>query len=108
MTQQLDEATLRAQLAEQYQHLEAIGLNELSSGNVSCRLGDNMLISPSGATGSNITPQHVVEVTLDGEWSGEREQGRRGGGEWQRRVVRGGRGCRCDGQRQRQREWWYW
>ena len=73
MTQQLNEATLRAQLAEQYQHLEAIGLNELSSGNVSCRLGDNMLISPSGATGSNITPQHVVEVTLDGEWSGERK-----------------------------------
>ena len=66
MTQQLDEATLRAQLAEQYQHLEAIGLNELSSGNVSCRVGDNMLISPSGATGSNITPEHVVEVTLDG------------------------------------------
>ena len=44
MTQQLDEATLRAQLAEQYQHLEAIGLNELSSGNVSCRFGENMLI----------------------------------------------------------------
>jgi L-fuculose-phosphate aldolase len=32
-----------------------------------------MLISPSGATGSNITPEHVVEVTLDGEWSGERK-----------------------------------
>ena len=45
----------------------------MSSGNVSCRLGDNMLISPSGATGSNITPEHVVEVTLYGEWSGERK-----------------------------------
>ena len=59
MTQQLDEATLRAQLAEQYQHLEAIGLNELSSGNVSCRVGDNMLISPSGATGSNLSLIHI-------------------------------------------------
>ena len=73
MSGQHDEANLRAQLAEQYQQLESIGLNELSSGNVSCRFGDNMLISPSGATGSNIAPEHVVEVTLDGEWSGERK-----------------------------------
>ena len=68
-----------AQLAEQYQQLESIGLNELSSGNVSCRFGDNMLISPSGATGSNIAPEHVVEVTLDGEWSGERKPSSGGG-----------------------------
>ena len=60
MAQQYDEETLRAQLAEQYKQLEATGLNELSSGNVSCRLGDNMLISPSGATGSNIAPEHVA------------------------------------------------
>ncbi len=73
MAQQYDEAKLRAQLAEQYKHLESIGLNELSSGNVSCRFGDNMLISPSGATGSNISSEQVVEVTLDGEWQGDRK-----------------------------------
>ena len=72
MAQQYDEAKLRAQLAEQYKHLESIGLNELSSGNVSCRFGDNMLISPSGATGSNISSEQVVEVPLAGEWQGAR------------------------------------
>ena len=73
MTQQNEELTLRNELATQYKHLESVGLNELSSGNVSCRFGEGMLISPSGATGANISPDNVVEVTLEGEWQGDRK-----------------------------------
>ncbi|MDA0788243.1 MAG: class II aldolase/adducin family protein [Proteobacteria bacterium] len=68
-----NEASLREQLAEQYKHVERIGLNELSSGNLSCRFGDKMLISPSGATADTIEPDAIVAVSLDGEWSGDRK-----------------------------------
>ena len=68
-----DETTLREQLVEQYKHVEQIGLNELSSGNLSVRFGDNMLISPSGATADNIATDTVVEISLDGEWEGDRK-----------------------------------
>ncbi|MEE6247124.1 MAG: class II aldolase/adducin family protein, partial [Pseudomonadota bacterium] len=67
------EEALRVQLTEQYQHVEKIGLNELASGNLSCRLGDSMLISPSGATADTIAPDNIVKVSLDGQWEGERK-----------------------------------
>jgi L-fuculose-phosphate aldolase len=67
------EASLREQLAHQYKHVERIGLNELSSGNLSCRFEDRMLISPSGATADTIDADAIVEVSLEGEWSGERK-----------------------------------
>ena len=67
------EQQLREHLAEQYRYVEQIGLNELSSGNLSCRFEDDMLISPSGASADNITPDSVVRVSLDGEWDGDRK-----------------------------------
>ena len=67
------EQQLREHLAEQYRYVEQIGLNELSSGNLSCRFEDGMLISPSGASADNITPDSVVRVSLDGGWEGDRK-----------------------------------
>ena len=67
------EQQLREHLAEQYRYVEQIGLNELSSGNLSCRFEDGMLISPSGASADNMTPDSVVRVSLDGEWEGDRK-----------------------------------
>ena len=67
------EQQLREHLAEQYRYVEQIGLNELSSGNLSCRFEDGMLISPSGASADNITPDSVVRVSLHGEWDGDRK-----------------------------------
>jgi L-fuculose-phosphate aldolase len=69
----MSEADLRAQLVEQYKHVEQIGLNELSSGNLSCRFEDGMLISPSGATGSTIAVDTIVKVSLEGDWEGDRK-----------------------------------
>lgn len=73
MAGQGDETSLREELTTRYKYLESIGLNELASGNVSCRFGDGMLISASGATADNIAPDNVVETSLDGDWKGERK-----------------------------------
>lgn len=67
-----DETTLREQLVAHYQRVSALGLNEMSSGNLSVRLGDKMLISPNGANGENISVDNVIETSLDGEFQGSR------------------------------------
>ncbi len=67
-----DEANLRAELVAHYRRVEALGLNEMSSGNLSVRFGDRMLISPNGATAQSIAVDNVVETTFDGRWRGER------------------------------------
>lgn len=65
-----NETTLREQLVAQYRHVDQLGLNALSSGNLSVRFGDNMLISPAGAKAETITADTIVEVSLDGESRG--------------------------------------
>lgn len=62
-----NEASLREALAESYCYLTAHGLTELSSGNVSCRLGDGVLISPNGATAETIRPESFVRVSGSGD-----------------------------------------
>ncbi|XOV88123.1 MAG: class II aldolase/adducin family protein [Pseudomonadota bacterium] len=63
------EGRLRQALVEQYQYVESIGLNELASGNLSCRFGDGMLISPAGATSANISADAIVLVSRHGSWN---------------------------------------
>ena len=60
MADQLNEASLRQQLLDQYKYVGRIGLNELESGNLSVRLGDQMLISASGASADNISPNTII------------------------------------------------
>ena len=66
-----DEAGLREQLVDSYKQVEAIGLNEMSSGNLSVRFGDGMLISPNGARADTIAEDAIVETAFDGTWRGE-------------------------------------
>ncbi len=66
------EKRLREQLVTQYRRVEALGLNEMSSGNLSARFGDGMLISPNGATAESIAVDTVVETSFDGSYRGER------------------------------------
>ena len=44
----------------------------MSSGNLSVRFGDNMLISPNGATAESIGVEAIVETSFDGDYRGER------------------------------------
>jgi L-fuculose-phosphate aldolase len=66
-----DEATLRRELVDQYRRVGELRLNELASGNLSCRFGEGMLISPTGATPESISEGSVVFVGPKGEWEGE-------------------------------------
>ncbi len=68
MADQLNEASLREQLVDQYKYVERIGLNDLESGNLSVRLGDQMLISASGASADNISPDTIVKMSFKGDW----------------------------------------
>lgn len=59
---------LRHQLTEQYRRVGELGLNELSSGNLSARVPGGMLISPTGADAASIEPDGFVFVANDGTW----------------------------------------
>lgn len=51
--------------------LEEMGFNHGSSGNVSCRDGDGVLITPTGGNSANITPERVVRIAYDGAVEGQ-------------------------------------
>ncbi|MFN4130837.1 MAG: class II aldolase/adducin family protein, partial [Paracoccaceae bacterium] len=60
------EAQLRQDIVARCRELEAAGLNRGSSGNVSARDGDLMLITPSAVPARDLTPQLIVRMPLDG------------------------------------------
>jgi len=60
------EADLRQRLAGAYRQLARLGLNSGSAGNVSCRLGDGALITPTGASAETIDASSLVSIALDG------------------------------------------
>ncbi|MFO7786981.1 MAG: class II aldolase/adducin family protein [Halospina sp.] len=62
--------TLDAQLVATAREMNATGLNQGRSGNVSARCGDGMLITASGCHFDDISPEHLVETDLDGHWRG--------------------------------------
>lgn len=65
-----DEATLRAALAAAAHEAVREGLNRGASGNLSVRLDDGFLVTPSGLPGSALQPAQMVFVGLDGEARG--------------------------------------
>ncbi|PZQ60685.1 MAG: class II aldolase [Phenylobacterium zucineum] len=60
-----EESKLRGQLVEVMQAMDARGLNRGTSGNVSARLGDGMLVTPSGVPPERLTPEAMVYVGAD-------------------------------------------
>ena len=72
MADAIDEMSLREQLVVHYKKVAALGLNEGSSGNLSVRFGDGMLISPNGANEESIAVDTIVETSLDGDYQGGR------------------------------------
>lgn len=69
----MDETTLRAEIVQAARSMNALGINQGTSGNVSARLGGNMLITPSATPYDQMRPEDVAVMPLDGEhgaWSG--------------------------------------
>jgi L-fuculose-phosphate aldolase len=71
-------ATLREDLAGLYQELCDRGLNTGIAGNVSCRTSRGMLITPSGVRADTVAPTELVEVAMEGRYTGRLEPS----GEW--------------------------
>ncbi|MDJ0631321.1 MAG: class II aldolase/adducin family protein [Rhodobacter sp.] len=51
--------------------MNALGINQGTSGNVSCRYGDGLLITPSGVAYDALTPEIIVAMDLDGGYAGD-------------------------------------
>ncbi|MBY8975749.1 class II aldolase/adducin family protein [Rhodobacteraceae bacterium NNCM2] len=59
--------------------MEAAGVNQGKSGNVSARAGDGFLVTPSGLDYGTMTADQIVAMSFDGSWTGE---GVRPSSEW--------------------------
>lgn len=66
MAQPMTEDQLRARMAEVMKAMDVRGLNRGTSGNVSARCGDAMLVTPSGVPPERLTGDQMVLVQPDG------------------------------------------
>ena len=62
----MNEKELRSELVRIANKLDAQGLNRGTSGNLSARYGEGMLISPSGMGAEGMTEDDIVFVRMDG------------------------------------------
>lgn len=79
MAQPMTEDQLRARMAEVMKAMEARGLNRGTSGNVSARCGQAMLVTPSGVPPERLSGEQMVLVQPDGSTP---EGGLRPSSEW--------------------------
>ncbi|MCY4334159.1 MAG: class II aldolase/adducin family protein [Litoreibacter sp.] len=61
----MNEADIRKQVVDSYQELDRDGMNKGSSGNVSARSGEHMLITPSGISAKQMNPDQVAKLKID-------------------------------------------
>lgn len=66
----MNEKELRKEVVAAYQELSAEGMNKGASGNVSARLGDHMLITPSGIPSALMAPEQVAKLHIDDDAGG--------------------------------------
>ncbi|MBD2786650.1 L-fuculose-phosphate aldolase [Xenorhabdus sp. DI] len=52
--------------------MNALGLNQGTSGNISARYQDGFLITPSGIAYEKLTPDHIVHVSYQGEYAADK------------------------------------
>jgi L-fuculose-phosphate aldolase len=62
----VDEGGLRVRMAQVMKAMDDRGLNRGTSGNVSARCGEAMLVTPSGVPAAMLTPEQMVLVQADG------------------------------------------
>lgn len=67
------EAELRRQIVDSYRWMVSAGLTQGTSGNISARLGDALLITPAGVAPESLAPEMIALMPLDNDgsaWSG--------------------------------------
>lgn len=63
---EMSDGELRQALLDVVMQLEAKGFNHGTSGNVSCRAGEDILITPAGGNSGNMTAERLVRLKPDG------------------------------------------
>ena len=69
----MDEASLRREVVRAARRMNELGINQGTSGNISIRCGDRMLITPSATPYEEMQPEDLASMPLEGErgaWSG--------------------------------------
>lgn len=66
----MNENDLRKEIVAAYQELSAQGMNKGASGNVSARMGDDMLITPSGIPSALMEPDQIAMLRIDDDTDG--------------------------------------
>ncbi len=61
---------LRRDIVETGKRMNALGLNQGTSGNVSVRHGNTVLITPSGIAYDALAPEDIALLRMDGTWEG--------------------------------------
>ncbi|MBD3770680.1 MAG: class II aldolase/adducin family protein [Rhodobacterales bacterium] len=62
------ETKLREQIVDVMAAMDVRGLNRGTSGNVSARFGDDVLITPTGIPPSALKPEHIVRMDAEGRY----------------------------------------
>ena len=62
------EIELRRGIIAAARQMNAIGLNQGTSGNISARAGDRLLITPSGVPYDELEPEDIAALPLEGEY----------------------------------------
>ncbi len=72
----MNELALRQGIIDQCRAMNASGLNQGTSGNISVRYGDRMLITPSAIPYAEMTPDMIVSMSISGDasqWEGPKK-----------------------------------
>ncbi len=75
------EAELRQSLVDAARRMNALGINQGTSGNLSVRAGEGFLVTPSGLAYEAMTADDIVEMAFDSNWRCP-TPGRRPSSEW--------------------------
>jgi len=70
-----DELALRQAIVDQCRRMNAIGINQGTSGNISARFGERLLITPSAVPYDEMTPEMIASMPIgggSGTWEGPR------------------------------------
>jgi L-fuculose-phosphate aldolase len=63
-----EERKLRTAIVEKARWMNASGLNQGTSGNISARYGDRILITPSGVPYDDMRPEMIAAMPIEGEY----------------------------------------
>jgi L-fuculose-phosphate aldolase len=67
--QKSDEA-LRVEIIATARRMNELRINQGKSGNLSCRIADGFLITPTGVDYAELAPDAIVPMRFDGSWAG--------------------------------------